>query len=1235
MPVIPEESEMEEFVNWDHADPAVGAGAFSAIGTGVDMMTHPLTAGEAGMDLDLALENVEGDDFSFWALQHYENSTLATVDPAVDLPLTIPMASSTVDSPKAFEESFETPDAPCENCQRAGYQCKKIREGKYKGYCTSCVALRKGCSFGLASESLYPTETTFPYNPWPKMGDHPDAIPQEDIMPQGILSHNTSASDLTALGSLVAPEQGSGPQRTPSNPKIGARFSRESVRILKNWLSTHNRHPYPNEDEKEMLQKQTGLNKTQITNWLANARRRGKIVAPRSTSPGIRSFSNAIDIPQRRGTPAHLEHMNPLQRWQNSPPEHEPASVTAIARAVTASSSTLSSGLNSPYSLNFTDDGSGKSLCAGSSASSVGTSQSSGGSFASAYSHGSRGSLGSLGSSMHRGRRRRRRKAIGNRPEEKSSLTVPLKTFQCTFCTETFRTKHDWQRHEKSLHLSLERWVCAPDGPRTVNSENGQVSCVFCGQANPSDAHCESHNHSACQERSLEERTFYRKDHLRQHLKLVHNVKFLNWSMEPWKVASPEIRSRCGFCGIVMDSWTIRVDHLAEHFKTGYSMADWKGDWGFEAPVLEMVENSIPPYLIHDERNTPFPFEATQGSPESWRNAYELLKSELAFFIVQNFDGDVSKISDEELQHEAARVIFGAEVLSQSVMASAPSWLRDLVLSNDTISRQARLAPIKSAADSGQAMLKINGKDNIFEDDSMEKELHEYVKARRMLGLTAMDGELQVEACKIIGRMEESSSAPSDDIANFLVRLIYSSTMWLANFRQRAGLPRSEDLEHEAIRSTDKSKVDSTIHNYSRLEMELADFVKTQRAIGVEPSDAALQRQARIIIYEFDDEWNQTAADNLEWLHAFKQRHLSSEVSSATLENNSPLTIASLSKSRYAFCQRGATTSGSPSTPTGSTSSTSKSSGLTAGLYTNSTTMCPRSTKLGSFFLNDANCYRRLARELGRFVASTMSPNNPNSHVPSDEELQHQARWILYDTDDPWNQTAADNAEWLRRFKVDTGIIKDPSLPGLPDGPQWSIAQGGTGFAPPYASPHPGATFDVNAELSVSMRDGGPQFNTEASTANKFVKGISSRMDPPAVIFCSRELEKDLTEFVVDEVALFGAAGFPSDEALKQKARDIVKTPTTAADDNVLLEKFKAMMREKLTLPSLQGTKAPIVAGTSAPAVDPIQILAMPVNMDLGITDSEITDILQEMDFDFGDMTDEAAFLDDTTLSGQ
>lgn len=44
-----------------------------------------------------------------------------------------------------------------------------------------------------------------------------------------------------------------------------------------------------------------------------------------------------------------------------------------------------------------------------------------------------------------------------------------------------------------------------------------------------------------------------------------------------------------------MDTWQARTDHLADHFKLGSTMADWTGDWGFEAPVLARLENAIAP----------------------------------------------------------------------------------------------------------------------------------------------------------------------------------------------------------------------------------------------------------------------------------------------------------------------------------------------------------------------------------------------------------------------------------------------------------------------------------------------------------------------------------------------------------------------------------------------------------------------------------------------------------------
>ncbi len=407
--------------------------------------------------------------------------------------------------------------------------------------------------------------------------------------------------------------------------------------------------------------------------------------------------------------------------------------------------------------------------------------------------------------------------------------------------------------------------------------------------------------------------------------------------------------------------------------------------------MLSSCSDQLPLDLIHDERNSPYPYEATQGSPETARNAYELLKSELIYYIVGKRELEGKIPSDEEIQFEACRIVFGSEVLSTQGMSAKSSWLRDLLFSSEQITLQAQLAPIRNQADSRQSQLKINGKDNIFEDDPMEAELHEYVKARRLLGLTAMDHELQVEACNIIGRTEESSNHPSDEVANFLLRLIYKSTGWLAGFRQRAVLPRSEDMEDEAKRSKDPNTIDSTIHNYSRLESELAEYVRNQRSMGIEPSDADLQRTARIIIYEYDDGWNQTAADNADWLKAFKQRHSSPEASAAALASNKPLTIASATHGDCAI-----TSSSCPLIAAGA-SFRNSASGSSSSSQTGNSGLGSNPASLRPYFFNDANCYRRLARELGRFVTSTMSPNNPNRHVPTDEELQHQARWILYD----------------------------------------------------------------------------------------------------------------------------------------------------------------------------------------------------------------------------------------------
>ncbi|KAM0544528.1 hypothetical protein ACHAPJ_011822 [Fusarium lateritium] len=119
--------------------------------------------------------------------------------------------------------------------------------------------------------------------------------------------------------------------------KVGARFTRDTVKILRKWFMTYNRHPFPDEDNKKILQQQTGLSKTQITNWFANARRRNNMLQPKDDLP---SSTQGRDIPPRPDTPAPriaTNYIDALERWVESPPEHEPASVFDIARAVASS----------------------------------------------------------------------------------------------------------------------------------------------------------------------------------------------------------------------------------------------------------------------------------------------------------------------------------------------------------------------------------------------------------------------------------------------------------------------------------------------------------------------------------------------------------------------------------------------------------------------------------------------------------------------------------------------------------------------------------------------------------------------------------------------------------------------------------------------------------------------------------------------------------------------------------
>ncbi|CAJ0554940.1 Ff.00g134530.m01.CDS01 [Fusarium sp. VM40] len=729
-----------------------------------------------------------------------------------------------------------------------------------------------------------------------------------------------SADDSPSLAGSTRPEPFVSPGgQTVATPKVCARLSRESVRILRQWFDVHSDAPYPDDATKEALRRSTGLTKTQLTNWFANTRRRFKLTT-RS-----HSMHAPVDIPNRPGTPffdsySRQRAMSPMRRWVDSPPEDEPVPISAITRAASA---------------NFSNPHAYDDICAPalypSSLSSAGTSG--GDSSSSAWS-------GSSATHQRLFRNRRRRKLAPRTLQHRKPSP-----FECTFCTETFRKKYDWQRHETSIHLALERWLCRDEEPQSLHPHSGKLCCIFCSQEDPDQDHIRSHNPSACQER-----IFIRKDNLRQHLRLVHQADFVPWSMGSWKETISEVRSRCGLCRVSFETWQARVEHLGEHFKMGHTMAEWEGDWGFDEPILKMVENAIPPYLISTERNSPFPFQGSNTAANSPCSAYELISLELMQVVENHIQETTLMPTDQVLQLEACRIIFASEALSTIDLFphEFTSWLRDAIMSNHAITQQALFGPIRSRRQNRLPSLEIKGKRSLFEDCPFELELRKFVDLQQCSDrVDIWDVELQQEACNIIKRVKGPVAKQSyNKVSTWLISTILGSTDWLFGFRQRTNLVPNESQPQ--ANQKQKQPVDRSIGDSDVIQSRFTSLQPNFQPDQVSISDHS--HQVNNTIGEgFDDPIGlvtDSGADQLFW------------------------------------------------------------------------------AEMSSYMLNDSNFHEWLGRELGRWVASTTSPRNPQSHVPTDDELRHQARWIAYGDDDPWNQTHADNPEWLRRFKDLVGISK-------------------------------------------------------------------------------------------------------------------------------------------------------------------------------------------------------------------
>lgn len=291
----------------------------------------------------------------------------------------------------------------------------------------------------------------------------------------------------------------------------------------------------------------------------------------------------------------------PLERWQNSPPDNDLAPISAIhqehERRLLDPAFVQNTELSPPAVWTGYRTSSRANSTTGSEASELSVTS----------------NTSEKSSASQRARKLSQRRKSRNQKQKGVSEVAGERPFKCTFCCDDFKHKYDWARHEKSLHLNIGGWRCAPLGPAVVSESSDRLVCAFCNILDPNTDHIETHNYQACLRTIGRSHIFQRKDHLTQHLRLVHHLEAIP-IIDDWKVQVPSIRSRCGMCGIVMQSWDERTEHLAAHFRSGLTMDNWNGDHGLEDSISSQVTNSLPPWLLKYESKSIIPFSATNSA---------------------------------------------------------------------------------------------------------------------------------------------------------------------------------------------------------------------------------------------------------------------------------------------------------------------------------------------------------------------------------------------------------------------------------------------------------------------------------------------------------------------------------------------------------------------------------------------------------------------------------------------
>ncbi|CAG5138359.1 uncharacterized protein ALTATR162_LOCUS322 [Alternaria atra] len=121
----------------------------------------------------------------------------------------------------------------------------------------------------------------------------------------------------------------------------------------------------------------------------------------------------------------------------------------------------------------------------------------------------------------------------------------PRKIYQCTRkCGKRYGRKNDWKRNEEEGY-PCKSWVCS--------------LCTFEGVENVKPC--------------------YRKYHFVQHFRNIHpEMNPEDFDEASTVISETEFPRKCGFCRHRFESRQERIDHIADHFKQGKCMLDWRDE---------------------------------------------------------------------------------------------------------------------------------------------------------------------------------------------------------------------------------------------------------------------------------------------------------------------------------------------------------------------------------------------------------------------------------------------------------------------------------------------------------------------------------------------------------------------------------------------------------------------------------------------------------------------------------